>query len=87
MGERQKKFVGFFNNSQPINTRLHQLELLPGFGKKHTGEIIQKRQEKLFESFDDLKERVPNVPNPKKAIEKRVIEEILEKPRNMIFVI
>jgi putative nucleotide binding protein len=33
----EKEFVDFFNNAQAINTRLHQIELLPGFGKKtHT---------------------------------------------------
>src|SRR3989344_1147866 len=29
--ERQKEFIDFFNNAQPINTRIHQFELLPGF--------------------------------------------------------
>ena len=87
VGERQKKFVDFFNSSQAINTRLHMIELLPGFGRKHTECILKAREEKSFESFEDLKERVPNVPNPAKAIEKRIIEEILNAPRNMIFVI
>jgi predicted nucleic acid-binding OB-fold protein len=42
--------VEFFNNAQAINTRLHQLELLPGFGKKHTKEVLDARKEKAFES-------------------------------------
>src|SRR3989338_416617 len=33
--KNEKKFVDFFNSAQPINTRRHQLELLPGVGKKH----------------------------------------------------
>src|SRR3989338_3404713 len=41
VAEQEAKFVDFFNNAQPINTRLHQLELLPGFGRKHTDEIIK----------------------------------------------
>ena len=40
VAEQEKKFVDFFNNAQAINTRLHQIELLPGFGKKHTKEIL-----------------------------------------------
>src|SRR3989344_3468886 len=46
VAEQEKKFIDFFNNAQAINTRLHQLELLPGFGKKHTQEIIASRKEK-----------------------------------------
>ena len=44
----QKRFVDFFNKCGPISTRRHQLELLPGIGKKHMWEVIEKRQEKPF---------------------------------------
>src|SRR3989344_8603433 len=40
VNSQETKFIEFFNNAQAINTRLHQLELLPGFGKKHTQEIM-----------------------------------------------
>lgn len=83
---QEKKFVDFFNNAQAINTRLHQLELLPGFGKKHTQEIMDSREEKLFESFEEIKQRVKNIPDPKKAIEKRVLEELSERQRFNLFV-
>lgn len=86
VAEQEKKFVDFFNSAQAINTRLHQLELLPGFGKKHTVEIVHAREEKLFESFQDLKERIKNLPDPKKSIEKRVLEEISDLPRQKLFV-
>jgi putative nucleotide binding protein len=86
VGEREKEFVDFFNNSQAINTRLHQLELLPGFGKKHTTEILEARKDKPFSSFKDIKERVSSVPDPKKSVEKRITEEIMESPRHVIFV-
>src|SRR3990167_547883 len=75
VGEHEQEFVKFFNNAQAINTRLHQLELLPGFGRKHTQELLNSRTEKPFESFDEIKQRVKSVPNPKKAIEKRITEE------------
>lgn len=86
VGEQEKEFVDFFNNAQAINTRLHQLELLPGFGKKHTQEIMQERKTKTFESFEDIKKRVRSIPDPKKAIEKRLWDEIMENPRQKLFV-
>src|SRR3989344_4823956 len=49
--KNEKRFVDFFNSAGPINTRRHQIELLPGIGKKHMWEIIEKRKEKPFESF------------------------------------
>ena len=85
VAEREKQFIEFFNKSQPINTRLHQLELLPGFGKKHTHEIIEAREQKEFESFNDIKERVKSIPDPKKAIEKRIMEELLIRQRFNLF--
>jgi putative nucleotide binding protein len=86
VAEQEKKFVDFFNSAQAINTRLHQLELLPGFGRKHTDEVIKARTEKPFENFEDLKERVKNLPDPKKAIEKRLIEELTERQRFYLFI-
>mgnify|MGYP001575941919 CR=1 FL=1 len=86
VAEQEKKYVDFFNNAQPINTRLHQIELLPGFGKKHTKEILEARKNKPFESFADIKERVTSLPDPKKAIEKRIMEELLERQRFNLFV-
>lgn len=87
VGEREQEFVDFFNKAQAINTRLHRLELLPGFGKKHTSEILKAREEKPFTSFDEIRQRVTSVPDPRKAIEKRLIEEIMELQRHNLFVV
>lgn len=86
VAEQEKKFIDFFNNAQAINTRLHQMELLPGFGRKHTKEILEERDKKPFESFEDIKSRAPSLPDPKKAIEKRIMEELLERQRFNLFV-
>ena len=86
VSEEEKRFVDYFNNAQPINTRLHQLELLPGFGKKHTEEIIKARLDKPFESFEDMKSRIKAIPDPRKAIEKRLFEELTEMVKVRIFV-
>src|SRR3990167_6801435 len=53
--EQEKKLIDFFNAAQAINTRLHQIELLPGFGRKHTQELLQAREEKPFESFEEMR--------------------------------
>jgi len=84
--EQEKKFIDFFNKAEAINTRLHQLELLPGFGKKHTKEIIKAREEKEFQSFEDIKKRIPSLPDPKKAVGKRILEELTEVQRHNLFV-
>ena len=84
--ENEEKFVAFFNNAQAMNTRLHQFELLPGFGKKHTKAIIDARREKPFSSFEDIRKRVHNIPDPKKAIERRIIEELSQIQRNNLFI-
>jgi len=81
----EKRFVDFFNEAEAINTRLHQFELLPGFGKKHTKAILEERNKKPFESLEDLKKRVANLPDPKKAIEKRIIEEITGREKYNLF--
>lgn len=86
VAEQEKKFVDFFNQAQAINTRLHQLELIPGFGKKHTKEILEERKEKPFESFEDIKTRLKSIPDPKKAIEKRLIEELSGNQRFNLFI-
>lgn len=73
---KEDRFIGFFNNAGPISTRLHQLELLPGIGKKHMWDIIKARQEKPFESFDDIKKRVSMLSDPVKLLSKRVLMEL-----------
>lgn len=87
VGERESQFVEFFNKASAINTRLHQLELLPGFGRKHMEAILAAREGAPFTSFDDIKERVTTVPDPRKAVEKRLVEEIMEDPRHRLFVL
>jgi putative nucleotide binding protein len=84
--EREKQYIEFFNNAGAINTRVHQLELLPGFGKKHTTEILEEREKKKFESFQDIKKRIPSLPDSKKAVEKRIMLELTEIQRHNLFV-
>lgn len=84
--EQEKRFVEFFNKSDAINKRIHQIELLPGIGKKHMQEILDKRKEKQFQNFEDLKNRIQNLPDPQKAIEKRLLKELTGVERYNLFV-
>ena len=84
--QREKEYVDFFNKAEAINKRIHQLELLPGLGKKYMTEILKQRKEKEFESFDDIRNRVSNLPFPEKIIEKRLLQELSEEVRYNLFV-
>lgn len=72
---REKWFVNFFNTARAITPRMHALELVPGIGKKYMWQVINERQRKPFESFEDLQKRT-ELPNPTKLITKRVMEEL-----------
>ena len=84
--EREQRFVDFFNKSEAINKRIHQIGLLPGFGKKHMQEILKQRKEKPFSNLEEIKARIANLPDPEKAIEKRIIQELTEFERYNLFV-
>lgn len=84
--KEEKRFVDFFNKAGPMTTRMHSLELLPGIGKRHLWSILEERKKKAFESFKDLQERVEMLPDPKRMIIKRIIEELEGKDRHRIFV-
>ncbi len=82
----EARFVEFFNTSQPLTTRMHQLELLPGLGKKHMWQIIELRDEAPFVSFDDLKSRVKLMPEPENIIVKRIMLELMGQEKHYLFV-
>ncbi|MBI4151664.1 DUF655 domain-containing protein [Candidatus Woesearchaeota archaeon] len=84
--QQEQRFIEFFNKAQPLSMRMHQLELLPGLGKKHMWEIVEARKVRPFTSFDDLKERVKLLPNPKQVVIKRIISEIEGKEKYKVFV-
>lgn len=84
--KNKQKFIDFFNNAGAISTRRHQIELIPGIGKKHMWEILEQRKEKPFESFEDLKSRVKLMPDPQKAIIKRILIEIQGEDKYRLFI-
>ena len=84
--KNEKRFVDFFNSARPLSTRMHQLELLPGLGKKHMWQIVEARNEKAFESFADIKKRVKLMPDPEKVVIKRIVQELQGSEKHRIFV-
>lgn len=84
--KNEQRFVQFFNDAKPLTTRMHQLELLPGLGKKHMWEIIDERKAGDFKTFDDLKKRIKLMPDPVKTIVKRIMEELSGREKHYIFV-
>ncbi len=84
--KNENVFITFFNMAQPLTTRMHQLELIPGLGKKHMWEILDKRKDTPFKNFKDLKARIKLLPNPEKAVIKRILNEISGKEKHKLFV-
>ena len=74
--DNPQQFVDFYNEAQPITLRLHQLNLLPGIGKKLRNKVIDERKRGPFESFEELSERVGGLHNPKDVLADRILEEL-----------
>lgn len=77
--DHEQRFVDFYNDAQPITLRLHQLNLLPGIGKKLRNNILDERKRGRFESFEDLADRVSGLHSPKEKLVERIIEELRDE--------
>lgn len=80
----EKRYVDYFNELQPITPRLHALELIPGIGKTFMHHILNERDKKQFDSFQDIEKRI-GIRDPAKLIAKRVVDELSGESRIMIF--
>jgi len=49
-------------------------------------EIIEERRGEPFKNFGDIKKRVKLLPEPKKLIIKRILNEVLGKEKHLLFV-
>ena len=72
----EEKYVEFFNNSKTISQDLHELGLLQGIGAKTVRIILDERERKKFESFEDIKNRVRTIKDPKTLVVYRIKEEL-----------
>jgi len=75
----EDRFVEFYNDAQPITTRLHVLNLLPGIGKQLRNNVLDARKRKPFESYADIEERVSGLYEPKDVLAERIVEELREE--------
>ena len=72
----EQYYVNFFNTSEGITLTLHQLNLLPGINGSKVTTILRERKRKKFDSFEDIKNRVPSVKNPEENIVEKIKEEL-----------
>ncbi|HIE46960.1 MAG: DUF655 domain-containing protein [Nitrosopumilus sp.] len=81
----ESKFVDYLNNAQPLTPRIHALELIPGIGKTYMKTMLEEREQKKFESYQDLQDRV-GFKDPIKHISERILDEITGQSRMNLFV-
>jgi putative nucleotide binding protein len=84
--EKEQVFVNFINRCGPVTLRLHQLELFPGIGKKHTKEILEERDKEEFKSFEDMKQRLTLFPDPAQMFAHRILMELKGEDKYFLFV-
>ncbi len=82
--KQEKRFVDFFNNSQPVTPRMHSLELLPGIGKKSMWTIVNTREKKPFVSYKDIEQKT-GLTDVAKIMAKRVFEELSTESKYRLF--
>jgi len=82
--KQDKRFVDFFNNSQPVTPRMHSLEQLPGIGKKSMWTIINAREKKPFTSYKEIQDRT-GLTDVQKIIAKRILEELSSETKYRLF--
>ena len=83
--KHEHKFVQFFNEAQPITTRMHSLQLLPGIGQTLMWAILEERKRVPFKNFEDIAGRT-KLQNPKKIIAARIFDELKEDVKRWLFV-
>ncbi|UCH58236.1 MAG: DUF655 domain-containing protein [Candidatus Bathyarchaeota archaeon] len=81
----EARFIGFFNQSQPLTPRMHSMELIPGIGKRLMWQVLDQRERIPFQSFEDLQNRV-NITDPVKLLVRRILNEFSEQEKYQLFV-
>ncbi len=82
--ERERFFVEFFNVAEPINVRLHAIELLKGIGKRVLMKILNERRRKPFTSFEEVKKVLKK--DPVSMLTEKILEEIKGEAKYYLFV-
>ena len=82
--KQEKRFVDFFNTSQPVTPRMHSLEQLPGIGKKSMWTIVNTRERKMFANYKDIQDRT-GLTDVQKMVAKRITEELTTETKYRLF--
>jgi len=82
--EREGFFVEFFNVAEPINVRLHAIELLKGIGKRVLLKVLDRRRRQPFKSFDEVKQILKR--DPVEMLADKIVEEIKGEAKYYLFV-
>ncbi|MBD3387553.1 MAG: DUF655 domain-containing protein [Candidatus Altiarchaeales archaeon] len=83
--ENDGRFLNFYNTAGSISTRQHKLETLPKIGKRHREEIIEEREIQPFQSFDEMRSRLKNIPDPLKVLVDKIVEELKGDSKYYLF--
>ncbi|MEM1685489.1 MAG: DUF655 domain-containing protein [Acidilobaceae archaeon] len=84
ISSEEKVYVEFFNIADAINIRLHVLELFKGVGKRTLSNFLDRRKQKSFESFEEVK-KVLKI-DPVEAIATKIVEEIKGEAKYYVFI-
>jgi putative nucleotide binding protein len=82
--EKEELFVEFFNVAEPINVRLHAIELLKGIGKRVLMKILEERRRRPFTKFEEIKKILKK--DPVTMLAEKVLEEIKGEAKYYLFV-
>lgn len=97
--KNEQEFLKFYNTAGSISTRQHKLETLPKIGRRHREEILEEREIRPFESFEDMRTRQKTVikdgvekkvkalsiPDPVNVLIEKVIEELKGQSKYYLF--
>ena len=83
--ERESDFINFLNNAKSISIRVHTLDLLPGIGKKNMEALLEEREKKPFENFEDVHKRIPSLPDPVGIFIQRIMHELEGQEKYYLF--
>ncbi len=79
--DNEDVFVEFFNIAEPINIRLHSLNLLKGIGRRTLLQLIEKRP---FKSLAEVKKIIRT--DPVESLAEKILEEIRGEAKYYLFV-
>ncbi len=82
--DRKEIFIEFFNIAEPINIRLHSLNLLKGIGRRTLLQLLRERSKKPFQSFDEIRKIIKS--DPEEALVAKIMEELRGEARYYLFV-